>query len=110
MSAGTGSRAVIAGVATSDYPVLPDLTEAQVHEIIPDMPSHGRGSDTPPAPNPAPLPSEDDQLQKAKGPTAAAKRGRALVFSGHGRQRRPGNTGTKSQIDARQGETVGAED
>jgi hypothetical protein len=33
------------------------MTEAQVHEIIPDMPSHGRGSDTPPAPNPAPLPS-----------------------------------------------------
>jgi acetyl-CoA acetyltransferase len=31
LSAGTGSRAVIAGVATSNYPVLPDMTEAQVH-------------------------------------------------------------------------------
>jgi acetyl-CoA acetyltransferase len=31
MSAAPGRRAVIAGVATSDYPVLPDLTEPQVH-------------------------------------------------------------------------------
>jgi acetyl-CoA acetyltransferase len=31
LTTGSGSRAVIAGVATSDYPVLPDMTEAQVH-------------------------------------------------------------------------------
>ena len=31
MTTGSGSRAVIAGVATSDYAVLPDMTEAQVH-------------------------------------------------------------------------------
>jgi hypothetical protein len=33
------------------------MTEAQVHEIIPDVPASGRSSDTPPAPKPAPTTS-----------------------------------------------------
>jgi hypothetical protein len=33
------------------------MTEAQVHEIIPDVPASSRSSDTPPAPKPAPTTS-----------------------------------------------------